>query len=45
MKRLLLASAVFAALSIAFTSCEKEEDENQTGNEVLIVDEDRKSVV
>lgn len=39
MKRLLLASAVFAALSIGFASCEKEEDENQTGNEVLIVDD------
>ena len=39
MKKLLLTSAVFAALSIGFTSCEKEEDENQTGNEVLIIDD------
>lgn len=38
MKKILLTIAVFAALSMAFTSCEKEEDENQTGNEVLIVE-------
>ena len=39
MKRLFLLSAAFVTLSIGFTSCEKEDDENQNGNEVLIVDD------
>lgn len=39
MKKYLFTSIALAVLSIGFSSCEKEEDENQNGVEVLIVDD------